>query len=129
MYASRTSEVVILNNFENFYRDLLLLAKKYELNGTPLKIEQDLENTIVKIFGENHSSLNRAKNGLNDVLELGYTTAEHHPYWKLLDSCSEITNTILEKWNDSITTDDIRDIEWNLKEFNQSFDKIKNKNS
>ena len=45
-----------------------------------------------------------------------------------LDSCSEITNTILEKWNDSITADDIVDIEWNLKEFYQSFDKIKNKN-
>ena len=71
--------------------------------------------------------MERAKNGLNDILELGYATAEHHPYWKLLYSCSEVTGTVLEKWNDSLTEDDLSDMEWNLKEFRQSLDKIKNK--
>ena len=72
--------------FENFYNDLLDLAKKYEKQNIPLKIEQDLENNIVKIFGEKINSLARAKNGLNDITELAYATAEHHPYWNVSPS-------------------------------------------
>ena len=129
MYVGRTSEIIKMTNFENFYQDLLDLAKKHELQNTPLKIEKDLENDIVKIFGEKITSLARAQNGLNDVTELAYTTAEHHPYWNLLYNCSEIANSVLEKWKDSLSPDDISDIEWALKELNQTLEKIKNKNS
>ena len=118
-----------MTNFENFYHDLLELAKKYEQQKTPLKIEKDLENDIVKVFGEKITSLARAQNGLGDVTELSYATAEHHPYWNLLYNCSEIANSVLEKWKDSLSPDDISDIEWALKELNQSLEKIKNKNS
>ena len=116
-----------MTGFEQFYRDLLELVQKYELDNTPLKIEKDLENDVIKIFGEKITSLERARNGLNDVLELGYATAEHHPYWKLLSSCSEITSTVLEKWAGSITDEDLSDIDWNLKELRQSLVNIKTK--
>ena len=129
MYVSRTSEIIDMTNFENFYQDLLDLAKKHELQNTPLKIEKDLENDIIKIFGERITSLARAKNGLNDVTELSYATAEHHPYWNLLYNCSEILNTVLDKWKDSLSTEDFSDIDWALKELNQTLEKIKNKNS
>ncbi|PBO86123.1 MAG: hypothetical protein COA77_00925 [Thaumarchaeota archaeon] len=118
-----------MTNFENFYQDLLDLAKKHELQNTPLKIEKDLENDIIKIFGERITSLARAKHGLNDVTELSYATAEHHPYWNLLYNCSEIANTVLDKWKDSLSTEDFSDIDWALKELNQTLEKIKNKNS
>ena len=117
-----------MTNFENFYHDLLELSKKYEQKNTPLKIEKDLENDVIKIFGEKITSLARAQNGLNDVTELAYTTAEHHPYWNLLYNCSEIANSVLEKWKDSLSSDDLSDIEWSIKELNQSLEKIKNKN-
>ena len=129
MYVVRTSEIIDMTNFENFYQDLLDLAKKHELQNTPLKIEKDLENDIIKIFGERITSLARAKNGLNDVTELSYATAEHHPYWNLLYNCSEIANTVLDKWKDSLSTEDFSDIDWALKELNQTLEKIKNKNS
>jgi len=129
MYVGRTSEIIHMTNFENFYQDLLDLAKKHELQNTPLKIEKDLENDIIKIFGERITSLARAKNGLNDVTELSYATAEHHPYWNLLYNCSEIANTVLDKWKDSLSTEDFSDIDWALKELNQTLEKIKNKNS
>ena len=116
-----------MSDFEDFYKDLLDLAKKYESQNVPLKIEKDLENEIVKIFGDKITSLTRAKNGLGDVTELAYATAEHHPYWNLLYNCSEITSTVLEKWRDSIDGDDLSDIQWNLKEFQQSLDNIKTK--
>ncbi len=118
-----------MENFENFYHDLLDLAKKYETKNIPLKVEKDLENDIVKIFGEKITSLARAKNGLNDVTELSYTTAEHHPYWNLLYNCSEIATSVLEKWKDSLSDEDLSDIEWAIKELTQSLEKIKNKNN
>ncbi len=129
MYVGRTSEIVDMTGFENFYHDLLDLAKKHEKQNTPLKIEKDLENDVVKIFGEKITSLAKAKNGLNDVTELAYTTAEHHPYWNLLYNCSEIATSVLEKWTETLSEEDISDVDWALKELHQSLEKIKKKNS
>ena len=128
MYASRTSEIILkMTSFDAFYNDLLELVNKHEKNNTPLKIEKDLETNIVKIFGENITALARAKNGLNDVTELAYATAEHHPYWNLLYNCSEITNIVLEKWKSELSKKDISDIEWSIKELKQSLEKITEK--
>jgi hypothetical protein len=129
MHVGRASEIILMTNFENFYHDLLDFAKKYENQNLPLKIEKDLENDIVKIFGEKITSLSRAKNGLNDVTELAYTTAEHHPYWNLIYSCSEISNSVLEKWKSSLSDEDVSDIEWAIKELTQTLEKIKMKKS
>ena len=118
-----------MTDFKKFYLDLLELAKKYEMQNVPLKIEKDLENDIIKVFGEKITSLSRAQNGLNDVTELAYTTAEHHPYWNLIYNCSEITNSVLEKWKDTLSENDFSDIEWAIKELNQTLDKIKKRKS
>jgi|TARA_B100001105_G_C22342944_1_gene422157 hypothetical protein len=113
-----------MTDFKNFHQELLTLIKKYE-QDTPLKMEQDLENDIVKIFGAKITSLARAQNGLNDMTELAYTTAEHHPYWNLLYNCSEIAHTVLDKWNKSLSSNDLKDIDWALKEIYQTLEKIK----
>ncbi|MCH7758566.1 MAG: hypothetical protein IIA19_08885 [Thaumarchaeota archaeon] len=113
--------------FEDFYNDLASLVEKYEKRNTPLKLEQDLDNNIIKIFGEKITALARAKNGLNDVTELAYTTAEHHPYWNVLYNSSEIANTILEKWTDKISKEDVGEIEWAIKEIVQTLERIKEK--
>ena len=128
MYVGRTSEIILkMTSFDTFYNDLLELVSKHEKNNIPLKTEKDLDADIVKIFGENITALTRAKNGLNDVTELAYATAEHHPYWNLLYNCSEITNTILEKWKSELSKKDISDIEWSIKELKQSLEKITEK--
>jgi hypothetical protein len=128
MYVGRTSKIITMTDFENFYNDLLGFAKKYEQQNVPLKIEKDLNNDVVKIFGQRITSLARAQNGLNDVTELAYTTAEHHPYWNLIYNCSEIANSVLEKWHESLSESDFSDIEWAIKELNQTLEKIKNQN-
>ena len=114
-----------MTDFNNFHHELMELVKKYE-NDLGLKVEEDLEHDIIKIFGVKITSLARAQNGLNDMTELAYTTAEHHPYWNLLYNCSEIGHTVLDKWKKSLSSDDISDIEWALKEINQTLEKIKN---
>jgi hypothetical protein len=128
MYVGRTSEVILkMTAFDTFYNDLHELVDKHEKNNTPLKVEKDLETDIVKIFGENVTALARAKNGLNDVTELAYATAEHHPYWNLLYNCSEIANIVLEKWKSELSKKDASDIEWSIKELKQSLEKISEK--
>ena len=127
MYVSRTSETFLNMTFDSFYNDLIDLASKYEKNNTPLKIEKDPKFDIIKIIGENITALARAENGLNDISELAYTTAEHHPYWNLIYNCSEIANTVLEKWKNNLSKNDVDDIEWAIKELKQSLEKIKEK--
>jgi len=62
MYACRASTVIlIMTNFENFYKSLLELVKSFEEKNIHIKIEEDLNSDIVKIFGEKISSLSRAK--------------------------------------------------------------------
>jgi len=117
-----------MSGFEDFYNDLVALAEKYEKRNVPLKIEKDLDNDIVKIFGEKITSLARAKNGLNDATELAYATAEHHPYWNLLYNSSEIANTVLEKWKDKISKGDMEEIDWAIKEISQTLKKIRETN-
>ena len=109
MHVGRTSEIIPMTDFEDFHHDLIELVKKYESN-LGLKIEEDLENEIIKIFGTKITSLARAQNGLNDVTELSHATAEHHPYWNLLSNCSEIGHTVLDKWKKSLSSDDVKDI-------------------
>jgi len=117
-----------MTGFDSFYNDLLFLINTHEKNNTPLKIEKDLEANIVKVFGEKITALARAKNGLNEVAELAYATAEHHPYWNLLYNCSEIANTILENWKGELSKKDITDIEWSIKELKQALEKFDAKN-
>ena len=112
-------------SFQDFHKSLLELVKSFEEKKTQLKFESDPESNIIKIFGENVDSLSRAKNGLEDVSELAYTTAEHHPYWNLLYSCSQISKTVLEKWYGDLSKEELEEIEWSIKELQHTCNKIK----
>ena len=79
------------------------------------------------LIGEKMDSVVRAKLGVDDAAELAYTTAEHHPYWAVLYNCTEITKTMLEKWHDEITPEELDEIKWNLKEIQNSISNIENK--
>jgi len=114
-------------SFTDFYKSLLDLVKTFEEKNTILKVEEDLALNIIRIFGEGVDSVSRAKNGLEEVVELSYTTAEHHPYWALLYNCSQISKSILEKWNDELTEEDLSEIRWMVSELENSCNKLKNK--
>ena len=80
-----------MSSFKLFFEELLILVEKYEKKQVMIKVESEPDYEFIKIFGEKIDSILRAKTGLNDVSELAYTTAEHHPYWALLYNCSEIS--------------------------------------
>ncbi|MFB5634894.1 MAG: hypothetical protein ACE5SV_08550 [Candidatus Nitrosomaritimum aestuariumsis] len=119
----------MMSDFEDFFSDLKKLVEKYEQKNTMIKTESDMDNDIIRMFGEKITALARAKNGLNDVIELAYTTAEHHPYWNLLYQSSEIASTVLEKWKGKLSDKEISEIEWSLKEISQTIEKIKAKST
>ena len=114
-------------SFTDFYKSLMDLVKTFEEKNTILKVEEDLALNIIRIFGEGIDSVSRAKNGLEEVVELSYTTAEHHPYWALLYNSSHISKSILEKWNDELTEEDLSEIRWMISELENSCNKLKNK--
>ena len=115
------------NSFQTFFEELKLLVEKFEKKQTQIKIESDLDYDSVKIFGEKMDSVTRAKLGVDDAVELAYATAEHHPYWAILYNCTEITKTILEKWDDDLTSEQLEEIKWNLKEIQNTISNIENK--
>ena len=115
------------NTFQTFFEELKLLVEKFEKKQLQIKMESDLDYDYVKIFGEKMDSVTRAKLGVDDAAELAYTTAEHHPYWAVLYNCTEITKTILEKWNDELTTEQLDEMKWNLKEIQNTITNIENK--
>lgn len=124
MYAGRTSTVVLMDTFEDFYKDLQNLVKSYTEKDLMIKLESDLESHIVKIFGEHVSSLGKAKNGLVDASELAFTTAEHHPYWSLLYHACQIAKLTLDKWNSDLTKEDLDEISWSVDELKNAYQKI-----
>ncbi len=113
------------NSFSDFYKSLLDLVKSYEKKNTMIKVEQDLESSIIRIFGGDIDSLSRAKNGLEYVAELAYATAEHHPYWGLLYHCSQISKISLDRWNDDIPKEELDEIEWSIDELKNMCKKLK----
>ena len=71
--------------------------------------------------------VSRAERALYDIQELADSTAEHHPYWVLLYNCSQISKSVLEKWNDNLNEEDLNEIRWMISELENSCKKLKNK--
>ena len=115
------------STFSDFYKSLLNLVKSFEKQNTLLKVQPDLEANIIRIYGEKTDSLERAKAGLEEVSELAYTSAEHHPYWSLIYNASQISRLALEKWNDQLTKEEIDEISWCADELKNASMKLKEK--
>ncbi len=111
--------------FTDFYQSLLELVKTFENKKIFLKVEEDLELNIIRIFGENIDSLSLAKKGIEDVSEQAYTTAEHHPYWALLYHCTQIGKISLDKWNEELTKEELDEIEWSIDELKNTCKKLR----
>ena len=111
--------------FSDFYKSLLELVKSYEDQNTMLKVEENLDSNIIRIYGEKINSLSRAKNGIEDVAELSYTVAEHHPYWGLLYNCTQIAKIALDKWEDNLSKEEFDEIDWSIDELKNACKKLK----
>ena len=118
-----------MTNFENFQNELVELIEKFLNLGVPIKFESDHDSDTMKIYGEKSTSLSLAKYGLTSISELTITTAEHHPYWKILDHSQEIISSILEKWNAKLNSDELDELNWFLKQIELSINNLKKQSS
>ena len=118
-----------MTTFEDFLHDLDDLVQEHAGHGLALRMETDAKGGIAKIFSENATSLIRASNGLADAVDLAHTAAEHHPLWSLLDSSAEISATVLEKWNDDLSVQDVEEIKWRIKTLARSAEGLLTSNS
>jgi hypothetical protein len=107
-------------DFSTFYESLLDLVKSFEKKNVLVKINSVPDSNIVRIYGERASGLALAETGLEEIEELALTTAEHHPYWSILYNGSQILKVVLEKWDDKLTEDEIKQILWHVEEIKNS---------
>ncbi|HXG73421.1 MAG TPA: hypothetical protein VNK44_01195 [Candidatus Nitrosotenuis sp.] len=112
-------------SFDEFYRSLEELAASYSKRGVMVKLVPGVVANIVKIIGENTNSLDRAKSGLEEVSELSYATAEHHPYWNLLFHACQISKIALDKWDSDITKEELDEIAWSVDEIKNTISKLR----
>jgi hypothetical protein len=110
--------------FSEFYQSLVQLAKSFEQKNILVKIYPDLEANIIRVYGENTNSLGLAKIGLEEISELAYTAAEHHPYWNLIYNSSQILKIVLEKWDGNLTKEELDEISWNADEIKNTSKKL-----
>lgn len=108
------------DGFEEFHKSLLDLVQSFEKKNVLVKMHSDPDSNIIRIYGERSGGLTLAKTGLEEVEELALTTAEHHPYWGLLYNGSQILKIVLEKWDDTLTDDEIKQIKWYADEIKNS---------
>ena len=89
-----------------------------------IKVVADTDSGIIRIYDQDTDSLKRATSSLYDLLELSYSTAEHHPYWALLYNATEILKTILDKWEADFSRDEIDDMAWRIDELSIALRKL-----
>jgi pterin-4a-carbinolamine dehydratase len=68
--------------------------------------------------------LQRAISGLQEVSELAYATAEHHPYWGIVYHAVEVSKITLEKWNDELTNDELSELLWRIEEIKGMLERL-----
>jgi hypothetical protein len=88
------------------------------------KVGVDKESDMIRIYGAGSDYVKRASSGLEEMLELAYTTAEHHPYWAILYHAAEISKAVLERWESELTADQMSEISWRCDEIKMALDRL-----
>ena len=92
--------------------------------GIDINTKFDKESGFIGIYPSNTSILKKATNGLNEILELSYSTAEHHPYWNIIYNTAEIARVILDTWNENFSLDQIQEMLWRNDEIKNTLNRL-----
>ncbi|HZB00121.1 MAG TPA: hypothetical protein VE308_03755 [Nitrososphaera sp.] len=100
------------------------VLEELEKQNIFFKVSVDTDASIVRIYGEDSHYIKRASSGLGEVMELAYTTAEHHPYWAVLYNAAEICRTVLERWESDLTADQMSEMSWRCEEIKMAIGRL-----
>lgn len=92
------------------------ITDNLQKDGITVKVRSDNEAGMIRIYGESSDMLKRAISGLQEVSELAYTTAEHHPYWGIIYHTVEIAKITLEKWEGELDKNELSELLWRVEE-------------
>ena len=106
-------------------RPILEELESKEKISTKVGVDRDAD--IVRIYGEGSDNIRRASSGVTEMLELAYTTAEHHPYWAILYQAAEISKAALDKWESDFTPDEISEMSWRCDEIKMALQRLNSK--
>ena len=104
-----------------------VLEELQEKENISTKVGVDRDAGIIKIYGEGSDYIKKASAGLSEMLELAYTTAEHHPYWAILYHATEILKAALEKWEGDLTADQLGEMCWRCDEIKTALERMASK--
>lgn len=100
------------------------LTDDLQKEGITVKVNINSEAGMIRIYGESSDPLKRAIVGLQEVSELAYTTAEHHPYWGIIYHSIEISKITLEKWEGELTNNEIGELLWRIEEIKGALQRL-----
>ena len=112
------------SEYNKIYNAICSVITDLKEEGIDIKTKFDKESGFIGIYTSNTSLLKRAKNGLNEISELSYSTAEHHPYWNIIYNTSEIAKTTLDNWNENFSLDQIQEMLWRNDEIKNTLNRL-----
>lgn len=112
------------SEYNKIYNAICSAIANLKEEGIDIITKFEKDSGFIGIYTSDTSILKRAKIGLNEILELSYSTAEHHPYWNLIYNTSEIAKTTLDSWNENFSLDQIQEMHWRNDEIKNTLNKL-----
>jgi hypothetical protein len=113
-----------IDHMKTLSQEVKLLLDSVKAKGIITTLNVDEENGIVRIYLNNTNELKRALSAVSEILDLAYSTTEHHPYSLLLYHSTEILRSVLDSWGDTLTADGLSEIAWRVDEIRSNIDRI-----
>ena len=123
-YSNEKDKNTEIDHMKTLPQEVKLLLDSVKAKGIITKLNVDEENGIVRIYLNNTNELKRALSAVSEILDLAYSTTEHHPYSLLLYHSTEILRSVLDSWGDTLTADGLSEIAWRVDEIRSNIDRI-----
>ena len=123
-YSNEEDSKTEIDHMKTLSEEVRLLLDSFKAKGIIATLNVDEENGIVRIYLNNTNELKRALSAVSEILDLAYSTTEHHPYSLLLYHSTEILRSVLDSWGDTLTADELSEIAWRVDEIRSNIERI-----
>jgi hypothetical protein len=112
------------SEYDRLYNTICSVVAILKDEGIDIQTKFEKDSGYVGLYTSNTTILKRAKISLKELLELSYSTAEHHPYWNIIYNTSEIAKTTLDKWDENFSHDQIKEMLWRNEEIKNILNRL-----
>ena len=113
-----------MTEFEDLRAEIQGRLSERAGRGVSFRMRDDADVEIMSIYGHKATTLACARTGLEDVEELASVAVEHHPYWNLLYQCLQIARMALDRWEETVTDEDIAQMRWSAAELESAIRRL-----